>query len=81
MHDLNAKSLIYEEFLHWCNIQPLDIIASQEIGWNLNATWTSHGWYCVHSSTKHASIMVLIRGIIARSEQIFIASHSDGRIL
>ena len=68
-------------FWHWCASQPLDIIALQEIGWNFNATWTSQGWHCTHSSTKHASILVLIRNTLARPEQIATASHSDGRFL
>ena len=33
-----SKSLVHDEFLHWCNSQPLDIIALQEIGWNFNVT-------------------------------------------
>ena len=65
-----SKSLVYEEFLHWSTSQPLDIIALQEIGWNFNTTWTSQGWYYVHSSTKNASILVLIRSTLARPEQI-----------
>lgn len=76
-----SKFMIYDEFLHWCNVQSLDIIILQEIGWNFNATWTCHGWHCVHSSSKHASMLVLIRGTLARLDQIATASHSDGRIL
>ena len=76
-----SKNLVHDELLHWCNSQPLDIIALQEIGWNFNSIWTSQGWHCIHSSTKHAAILVLIRCTLARPEQIATASHSDGRIL
>ena len=76
-----SKNLVHDELLHWCNSQPLDIIALQEIGWNFNSTWTSQGWHCIHSSTKHATSLVLIRNTLARPEQIATASHSDGRLL
>ena len=76
-----SKNLVHDELLHWCNSQPLDIIALQEIGWNFNSTWTSQGWHCIQSSTKHAAILVFIRCTLARPEQIATASHSDGRIL
>ena len=76
-----SKNLVHDEFLYWGTSQPLDIIALQEIGWNFNSTWTSQGWHCIHSSTKHAAILVLIRSTLARPEQIASAFHFDGRFL
>ena len=59
-----SKQVCYDEFLLWAEQQPLDVIALQETGWNINSSWTTAIWHCVHTAAKQASILVLIRATL-----------------
>lgn len=53
----------------------------QETGWSFSGEWSTPNWHFVHSSDKHASILIMLRTSLVSCTRLSTAVHIPGRLL
>ena len=73
-----SRYLNYQEWLSWCVDRQEDVILVQ---WSMTGQWQIDCWYCIHSHSTSAILLIIIRRTLIQSSLLAYNDIIPGRLI